>query len=61
MAVQRTANHFRIYRSAGPRDRENLPSPLAEALCNEATLVDLQKNVGQYLVGGAGASRSLVG
>jgi hypothetical protein len=34
--IQRAANHFRIYQAAGGRDRENLPSPLADALCNEA-------------------------
>ena len=35
--IQRTANHFRIYRAGGGHDREDLPAPLAEALCNEAT------------------------
>ena len=35
--IQRTANHFRIYRSNGGRDREDLPAPLADALCEEAT------------------------
>jgi hypothetical protein len=35
--IQRAANHFRVYRAAGGHDREDLPSPLADALCNEAT------------------------
>ncbi len=35
--LQRAANHFRIYRSAGGRDGEDLPSPLADVLCDEAT------------------------
>ena len=34
--IQRTANHFRIYRSAGGHDREDLPAPLSDALCREA-------------------------
>jgi hypothetical protein len=35
--IRRTENHFRIYRSGGGSDRDNLPAPLAEALCHEAT------------------------
>jgi hypothetical protein len=35
--IQRTANHFRIYRAGGGHDREDLPAPLADALCHEAT------------------------
>ncbi len=34
--IQRTANHFRIYRSGGGHDQDNLPTPLALALCDEA-------------------------
>ena len=34
--IQRTANHFRIYSAGGGHDREDLPAPLAEALCDEA-------------------------
>jgi hypothetical protein len=40
--IQRTANHFRIYQAGGGRDRENLPSPLADALCYEATRTAMQ-------------------
>jgi hypothetical protein len=40
--IQRTANHFRIYRAAGGRDGEDLPSPLADALCHEATETAMQ-------------------
>jgi hypothetical protein len=35
--IQRTVNHFRIYHSNGGRDGEEIPSPLANALCDEAT------------------------
>jgi hypothetical protein len=35
--IQRAAKHFRIFRAAGGRDGEDLPVPLAEALCDEAT------------------------
>jgi hypothetical protein len=35
--IQRAAQHFRIYRAAGGSDREDLPAPLAEAVCDEAT------------------------
>jgi hypothetical protein len=35
--IQRAANHFRIYRAGGGHDREDLPVPLAEALCDEAS------------------------
>jgi hypothetical protein len=34
--IRRTADHFRIYRAAGGHDREDLPGPLADALCREA-------------------------
>lgn len=34
--LQRAAKHFRIYRSGGGREREDLPSPLADACCEEA-------------------------
>ena len=35
--IQRAASHFQIYRAGGGHDREDLPLPLADALCNEAT------------------------
>lgn len=35
--LQRAAGPFRIYRSAGGYEREDLPSPLVEALCDVAT------------------------
>src|SRR5262249_8925028 len=35
--IQRAATHFRIYRSAGGREGEDLAAPLANALCSEAT------------------------
>ncbi len=35
--INRAAKHFRIYRSASGRDREDLTGPLADALCHEAT------------------------
>jgi hypothetical protein len=35
--LARAARLFRIYRSAGGTDREDLPDPLALALCDEAT------------------------
>lgn len=35
--IQRTAAHFRIFRAAGGRDGEDVPAPLADALCQEAT------------------------
>jgi hypothetical protein len=35
--IQRAASHFRIYRAGGGHDREDLPTPLADALCTEAT------------------------
>jgi len=35
--TNRAARHFRIYRSGGGREQEDLPTPLAEALCDEAT------------------------
>ena len=35
--IKRAAAHFRIYRSAGGVEREDLTGPLAEALCEEAT------------------------
>jgi hypothetical protein len=34
--LARAAKHFRVYRSGGGSTREDLPSPLAEALCGEA-------------------------
>jgi hypothetical protein len=34
--LARAAAHFRIYRSAGGATREDLPNPLADALCDEA-------------------------
>jgi hypothetical protein len=34
--LQRAAGHFRIFRAAGGREQEDLPAPLADALCNEA-------------------------
>lgn len=34
--LQRAAKHFRIYRSSGGPEREDLPSPLAEAYCEQA-------------------------
>jgi hypothetical protein len=34
--LQRAARHFRIYRAAGGREREDLPAPLADALCEVA-------------------------
>ena len=40
--IQRAATHFRIYRAAGGREGEDLPAPLADALCNEATRTSLQ-------------------
>lgn len=40
--IQRTASHFRIYRSAGGREGEDLPAPLADALCKEATRTAMQ-------------------
>jgi len=40
--IQRTANHFRIYRAAGGRDQEDLPAPLADALSREATQTAMQ-------------------
>jgi len=35
--LRRAAKHFQIYRSAGGTAREDLPAPLADALCSEAT------------------------
>ena len=35
--ASRAARHFRIYRSAGGREQEDLPAPLADALCETAT------------------------
>jgi len=35
--LQRAAKHFHIYRAGGGHEREDLPSPLADALCDEAT------------------------
>jgi hypothetical protein len=40
--IQRAANHFRIFRSAGGQDRQDLPAPLADALCDEATRTAMQ-------------------
>lgn len=40
--IQRAAEHFRIYRAAGGRDRDDLPSPLADALCDDATRTAMQ-------------------
>jgi hypothetical protein len=40
--IQRTANHFRIYRAAGGSNREDLPAPLADALCLEAMRTAMQ-------------------
>jgi hypothetical protein len=34
--LKRAAKHFRIYRAAGGREREDLPSALADACCEEA-------------------------
>src|SRR5262245_10457944 len=34
--IQRTVTHFRIFRAAGGREGEDLPAPLADALCHEA-------------------------
>ncbi|HET7061110.1 MAG TPA: hypothetical protein VFI43_02915 [Nitrosospira sp.] len=34
--LQRAAKHFQIYRSGGGNESANLPSPLAEACCEEA-------------------------
>jgi hypothetical protein len=34
--LQRAARHFQIYRSGGGNESSNLPSPLAEACCEEA-------------------------
>jgi hypothetical protein len=34
--IQRAARHFRIYRAAGGHQTEDLPAPLADALCDEA-------------------------
>jgi hypothetical protein len=35
--IRRAARHFRIYRAGGGRDQVDLPSPLADALSQEAT------------------------
>ena len=35
--LQRAAKHFRIFRAAGGGAREDLPDPLADALCDEST------------------------
>lgn len=35
--LRRAARHFKIYRAAGGTSREDLPAPLADALCDEAT------------------------
>ena len=40
--IQRAASHFRVYRSGGGRDTEDLPTPLANALCEEATRTAMQ-------------------
>jgi hypothetical protein len=40
--LQRAAKHFRIYRSAGGREGEDLAAPLADALCTEATSTAMQ-------------------
>ncbi|APV51005.1 hypothetical protein BWI17_15710 [Betaproteobacteria bacterium GR16-43] len=40
--IQRAARHFRIYRSAGGREREDVSAPLADALCDEATRTAMQ-------------------
>jgi len=35
--LKRAARHFRVYRAAGGSAQEDLPAPLADALCDEAT------------------------
>ncbi len=40
--LQRATKHFRIYQSAGGGDRGDLPAPLADALCHEATRTALE-------------------
>lgn len=40
--IRRAAEHFRIYQAAGGRDRDDVPAPLAEALCDEATRTAMQ-------------------
>lgn len=40
--VQRTANHLRIFRAGGGHEQDELPSPLADAFCYEATRTAMQ-------------------
>lgn len=40
--IQRAARHFRIYGAGGGRAQDDLPAPLADALCHEATQTAMQ-------------------